>query len=41
MPDLDLFEGDVDDTLEPDRDQITDSLSIGVGFEAVGATFTL
>ena len=38
-PDVDLF--DADGNFNPRQDMVKDSLSLGVGFSAVGAVFTI
>lgn len=41
-PDVDLFDGDaVPANFNPRKDEVKDSLSLGIGFEATGATFSL
>ena len=39
QPDVDLIDADNGNALEPDRDGVRDSLSVGVGLTAVGASF--
>ncbi|HUH02527.1 MAG TPA: hypothetical protein VML75_11050 [Kofleriaceae bacterium] len=40
-PDVDLFDGDpADDNFSPRTDGVKDSLSLGIGFNAVGGVFT-